>query len=655
MSFIVLLSCALYFIPKVSINENKADYLPKQSEAKQGLEIIEDEFTLEGNTKAKVLIKNKGIDDIIQIKKEINQIDGVATVIWIDDFVDLTQTPIEYVPEELKRNYFKTPYALLDITFNENTDSELSQSAIQSIHQLLNDEGGVGLTTRSAIDEFGYSTAIIAIIIIVVIILLFTDSFFKALVMIITLGVAIVFNFGSNILFEEISDISFMAAAVIQLAVSIDYSLIFMKYLNITRKQYDNVENAIAEANRISFKTILAGALTTIAGFLALGVMDYELGRELGFILAKGVLFSLLSVCLLLPALMKISIKLVDKTKHKPWLPSINWLSKIISGKVSILMLLLLLSLSIFGFYGQANNQYTYSDNQVEYTELEEEIVSIFGEFNEFILVVPNEKQKILDLVEEIKGLNNVKNITHLYSVVPVETLDSYIPEEIKQQFMSDDHSLIFITMDLEIESKETFESINQIRSLASQYYDKSYLTGESAVINDVKETVEDDYILVILVSIIAIALIIILIFKSITIPIILLLVIQTAIWLNMAIPYYQGISLAFLGYILISSIQLGATIDYAIIMTEQYNKERKMLKPKESAREAFKTSSQPILISMMSLVIAGFSLSLMMDMDLIKDLGILIGRGTIISGVLSLIVLPQLLILFDRILRRKV
>ncbi|QVK19503.1 MMPL family transporter [Mycoplasmatota bacterium] len=657
--FLLLFIGALLLIPKVGINDNKADYLSEQSETKKGIVILETEFSsVKLNRNAKVLVKNKQIDEILVIKNQIAQINGIGKVIWLDDIVDLTQTPIEYIPVEIARNYLNGIDALLDITFIEDVDSDLSKEAINSINDLLEDDGaGVGFTSRSVM-EVGNTATIIAIILMIIIIILFTESFFSSILMLITLGVAIVLNLGTNIVFGEISDISYIAAAVIQLAVSIDYSLIFMKNLKAAREKFDTIEEAINVATKTSFRTILAGATTTIAGFLALGVMSYQIGAELGFVLAKGVLFSLISVNILLPALMKISIKWVDKTKHRPWLPSINWLSKIINGKVSIIMLFLLITLTVIGYYGQSQNEFTYSDNQVEYTEIENEIVEKFGENNQFVLIVPKgQKENEMELIGTITQLENVKSVSNLNLFVNTfigpNTPDDFIPESVKQQFISENYSLIMITMDLEKESKTTFEAIENIREGANQFFDESYLVGESSVIYDVKNNVERDYLAVIIISIVAVGLIILFTFKSITIPILLLLVIQTAIWINMAIPHYQGVTLSFLGYILISSIQLGATIDYAIIITENYEEERKLHNPKKAAKIAFKNSSQSIIISMMALVVAGLSLALIMEMDLIKELGLLISRGTIISGVLSLLILPQLLILFDKVIQR--
>lgn len=650
--FALLLIGAFLLISKVGINENNADYLPKSSEAKQGLVILQDEFSeLTKNKSAKVLIKNKSIEEVIALKNQIKQIEGVAKVTWLDDFVDLQQLPIENVPIELKRNYINDENSLLDIYFIEETNTDRSKEAINTINNLLEIDGGVGFTSRSAIDSANLAT-IVGIVIIVIIIILFTDSFFSSVLVLVTLGVAIVFNFGTNIIFGKISEISFMAVAVIQLAVSIDYSLVFLRNLKIAREKFDNIDDSIKYATRKSFKTIISSSATTIAGFLALATMSYQIGAELGLILAKGVLLSFLVVIILLPTLVKVSIKQIDKTKHKSLLPSINWLSRLLNGRISIFMFLLLISLSLFGFIGQNKNNFTYSDNQVEYNEIENDIVNQFGEFNNFILIVQKgNKENELGLVNEINKIDNIKMTSNIYTLVGVNTPDEYIPEELKNQFWSENYSLITITMDLPLEGQETFKTVENIRGFADNFYEEYYLTGESSVIYDMKTSIDQDYSTVILISVIAIAIILLLTFKSITIPLILLLLIQSAIWINMSIPFYQGKSLAFLGYILVSSIQLGATIDYAIIMTEQYLEERQTLKPIEAVKKAFVNSSNSIMISMIALSVAGFSLIVLMDMDLIKELGILIGRGTLISGILTLIILPQLLILFDKLI----
>lgn len=583
----------------------------------------------------------------MEIKEKIQKIKGVQKVIWLDDFVDLSVVPIEHVPLEIRENYYQDDNALYDITFIEDVNTSNTKKAISKINELLDDIGGVGLEQRDVM-EIGNIAVIAAIVILLLIIILFTDSFVQALLMCLSLGIAILINLGTNIIFGSISNITLMAASVIQLAVSIDYLLIFFKNFKKIRESNDELNSSIIEAISKSFKTILASALTTIAGFLALGVMNYKIGMELGFVLAKGVFFSLITVVILLPVLVKLFIKGIDKTKHKSLLPSINFMSKIIHGKVSYIVLVILVALTIIGFYGQTNNEYFYSENHIEYNDVEKDIIKSFGEFNQFILIVPigyNEKE--LALINDLSKLEKVKIIRN------INLLPENIPDVEKLMFISENYSITYLTMDLQKESENTFKTVEKIRGITDKYYDESYLIGESTVIYDTKTVVEKDYLLVIIVSTIAIALIILLTFKSLFIPVLLLLIIQTAIWINMAIPYFQNTKLSFLGYILISSIQLGATIDYAIIMTENYEKERKNNFSIEAARKAFKFSNQAILVSMLSLIIAGVSLTLMINMDLVKDLGILISRGTFISGILSLLFLPQLLIFFDKLISK--
>ena len=611
--------------------------MPDNSEAKKGLIIIETEFPhLALDNTAKILIKNQELPSIIDLKNQIRDIKGVQQIIWLDDYVDLTTTPIEYIPEEIKNNFYREDKALFTVIFDENIDT-----AIEEINELLENNGGVGLETRSVV-EVASTAVIFAIIIIVLIIVLFTDSFMSALLMLITLGVAICLNLGTNIIFGDISNITLIASAVIQLAVSIDYTLIFMKNFNHARNTTPDLNKAIIKANVRSSKTIVASALTTIAGFLALGVMNYRIGSELGFVLAKGVLFSLLSVGILLPLLVKVSIKAINKTKHKALLPSVNFLSKVIQRKVAIVLLFVLIGLAVVGFYGQSNNKFIYSDNHTEYTKLEKEITKSFGEFNEFVLIIPKgDTLKEQALINDINQLDFLKN-----RLVP--SVEEQVPGLASNKYL-----LYNITFNLPRESEKTFTMVETVREIAAKYYDEAYLTGESVIINDIKQVVEEDYLFVILISLLAIFLIILFTFKSISLPIILLLVIQTAIWINMSIPYLQGTKLSFLGYILISSIQLGATIDYAIIYTEHYEKERQNFDPKTAAKKAFTASSQSIIISMIALIIAGFSLTIMIDMNLVKELGILIGRGTLISGILTLIFLPQILVLLDKIISK--
>jgi len=652
--FAALLVISLLVFPFVKITDDRVDYLPDSSEAKQGLVILNEEFSDVLKANGKVLIKNKTVNEILNLKMEIKKIPGVLSVIWIDDFVDLTTIPIEYIPENVRDNFYKDNKALFDITFTDEINSEVTKNAIREINTLLKDNGGVGLTPRSVV---GVATLaiIVAVAIVVIVVVIFTDSFMASLLILVTLGVSIGINLGTNIIFGKISDITFIASSVIQLAVSIDYCLVFMKKLKDARSITNDLDQAIPQAMYQSLKTVLASSLTTIAGFLAIGIMKYRIGAELGLVLAKGVTISLISVILLLPVLVRLCIKAIDKTNHRIYIPHFKFYQRWIKKPVGIGVLVGLVLIGGFSFYFQNQNKYTYSDNQVEYTELEKEIVNTFGEYNQFILIIPNnEPAKEVQLLNQLQALETLQSVTSLYTIVPYGTPLEMIPPQVKAQFLSDNHSLIYITLDVPIESDVTFKTIDTLRDIVKDYYDTSYLTGESVVIYDSKLVIEEDYLYVLIASLVAIGLIVFFTFRKLKIPILLLIVIESAIWVNMAIPYFQKIEFAYLGYILISSIQLGATIDYAIIMTDNYLKERRSNSPIVASQKAFVASIEAIFVSILALIIAGFSLTMMMEMDLIRQLGILIGRGTIISGLFSLFILPQLLVLFDKLIVNK-
>ena len=652
--FAALLVISLLVFPFVKITDDRVDYLPDSSEAKQGLVILNEEFSDVLKANGKVLIKNKTVNEILNLKMEIKKIPGVLSVIWIDDFVDLTTIPIEYIPENVRDNFYKDNKALFDITFTDEINSEVTKNAIREINTLLKDNGGVGLTPRSVV---GVATLaiIVAVAIVVLVVVIFTDSFMASLLILVTLGVSIGINLGTNIIFGKISDITFIASSVIQLAVSIDYCLVFMKKLKDARSITNDLDQAIPQAMYQSLKTVLASSLTTIAGFLAIGIMKYRIGAELGLVLAKGVTISLISVILLLPVLVRLCIKAIDKTNHRIYIPHFKFYQRWIKKPVGIGVLVGLVLIGGFSFYFQNQNKYTYSDNQVEYTELEKEIVNTFGEYNQFILIIPNnEPAKEVQLLNQLQALETLQSVTSLYTIVPYGTPLEMIPPQVKAQFLSDNHSLIYITLDVPIESDVTFKTIDTLRDIVKDYYDTSYLTGESVVIYDSKLVIEEDYLYVLIASLVAIGLIVFFTFRKLKIPILLLIVIESAIWVNMAIPYFQKIEFAYLGYILISSIQLGATIDYAIIMTDNYLKERRSNSPIVASQKAFVASIEAIFVSILALIIAGFSLTMMMEMDLIRQLGILIGRGTIISGLFSLFILPQLLVLFDKLIVNK-
>ncbi len=640
----------------VKVNYNMIDYLPEDANSTKGLKIIESEFP--GNIpNLRVMIPVSGIPEALKIKAEIAALENVAAVNWLDDMADLG-APIESLPQSTVGSYYKNGSALFNVTIT----GEKSNITVEEIREIAGPDGamsGSAVTTGEAMTSTTKELSVImavALPLIFIILILTTSSFIEPVLFLATIGIAIVLNLGTNAIFGEISFVTNAAAALLQLAVSMDYSIFLLHRFSEIRETGVPVGEAMVEAVKKSFSSILASGLTTVIGFAALIIMRFKIGPDMGYVMAKAIAFSLLCVLVLLPVIALLCYKIIDKTHHRSFLPKLKNFRKFVY-KIRIPVLIIFVILSVPSFFAAQKNVFSYGASslyQDENSQVYREstlIDSTFGQSNQMVLIVPTGDQvKEKALSDELKKMPEVKSVISFSDMVGNEIPIEFIPPDQLAELRSENYSRMIVTCEIGKGESATFKTVEDIRAAAGKFYpEENYLVGEGPNIYDMKTIVDVDNRMVNWVAIVAVALILLITFKSISLPIILLLVIESSIWINQSFPYFAGENLFFIGFLIISSVQLGATIDYAILFTNRYNENRATLTKKAAAMQTVSDTTFSILTSAAIMSICGFLLGIISTNGVLNQLGFLLGRGAVLSAVMVLFVLPGLLWLFDK------
>lgn len=658
--FVCVAAVCGFLMIGVNQNYDMSKYLPQDTQAKVGIDILKNEYSYNGN--AVLLLEQKSIVETLEIKGKVESIEGVEKVIWLDDIADLKQ-PVELINKEIANNYIVGNDSLLQIIFTHDDYAKETRQAIIEIKSLL---GSNTLIAGSAVDAYNNINMVnnnilvgilAALAIILLILFLSTNSLFEVILFLITIGIAILLNMGTNIIFGEISYMTFATAAVLQLAISMDYSIFLLHRFELERKSQPNAAKAMVNAVKASFSSIVSSGMTTIVGFVALLFMSYTIGTDMGLVLGKGILFSLICVMFLLPTLAVACVKAIDKTKHKKLLPSMKKVQHILGGKIKYVVIGILVVVSVITFMAQNNNSFLYSSSNggtTEQDEINNKIEQRFGDSNNFVILVSRGNEVAeYNMAKSLKLLTSVKSVQGYYAFIDPTMPQEIVPDNIKSEFLSVNYSRYIVEVDAQIESKEAFAAVEEIRSLVSASYKDAIVTGASPVVYDIRNTASGDFSMVALLSILFVGIILLITFRSLSLPIILLFVIQTSIWINMAIPYFSGTSMIFIGFMVISAVQLGATIDYAILMTNYYKEGRKTLSKREASEYAADKAGASILVSTLVLAAAGFVVAATFTQPAMSQLGTLIGRGALLSGGMTIILLPQLLILLDKVIKK--
>lgn len=656
-----LLACFLW-IPKAQTNFDMTLYLPNHSQTRQGLTLLEDEFGVA--TSIQVMIDDITIDDMMTYKQDILHINHVIQVIWLDDYVDLTTVPLEFVPHDVKSLFVSNDSFLMTVVFNQDAYHTELEESIQSIKHILQDETyymrGDALNhieSRQIANDEVIKIMVIVIPIILLILILSSHAWIEPVLILITLGLAVLFNLATNGLVEHISFITKTMALVLQLALSIDYALFMIHRYYEERKSNDKYL-ASKLARKHSFKSITISALTTIAGFTALFFMRYRIGLDIGLILSKGILFSYLSTMIILPILLIWFDPLIGKTKHKMLVFSFKNIFKW-QYKAKYILMPLLVFLIGFGIYGTSKVDYLYGSSSLDSTsklaEDQTQMTTLFGRYQPLVILFPNESiEQEIQLFQALSSHPKVISIDALINHADPSIPREFLPDELKNTYIGSTHSRMLLLLDIEKESEESYLLIEELYEMASDAYTSFYMIGEFSALNDIKTSVIEQDLWITLFMMIAVGLIIGILFKSLNIPIILVGLIMSAVWINMAILYVTGTQVIYIGYLVVMSIQLGATIDYAVLLTNRYMDYRIDMNKKDAMSEAFHRSGLTIFISGSILMIAGFAEGLFSHIDAIRNIGLLLGKGALISFLITFMFLPTLLVILDPLIYRK-
>ena len=655
-AFVVCLVCSSL----VAVNYDMADYLPDDTKSTVSLEIMGEEFE-GGIPNARVMITDITIPKALEYKEKLKNIKGVTAVTWLDDATDIT-VPLSSLDTDTVEAYYKDNTALFTVTIE---DASLI-SGVEEIRNIMGENGAITGTAVSTADattktvtEILYIT-VIAVAFVLLVLLLTTNSWVEPIIVLLGLGVAIILNNGSNLIFGEISFVTNAAGSVLQLAVSLDYSVFLLHRFHECREHNPDPKSAMVEALSKSTSSILSSGLTTVIGFIALVLMQFKIGPDLGLALAKGVAISLITVFVFMPSLLLCTYKWIDKTSHKPILPTFKRLGKVVS-KIAIPMVCIFAVLIVPSYLGSNANSYLYGASEIfaegtQYGKDTATIEEVFGQSDTYVLMVPKgDTATETALSEELHTLPEITSIISYVDMAGAEIPNAYLDADTLAQLEGKNYSRMVITADVPYEGENTFALVENIRNIADKYYpDNNYLAGSGVSTYDLKETITADMVLVNLLAIGAVFVVLLITLKSISLPFILVLSIETAIWLNLSVPCFADQPIYYLAYLIISSVQLGATVDYAILMTDRYRENRQTLEKKPAVIQTLSDTFVSIMTSGSVLTVVGFLLGWISSNQLLAQLGVFVGRGAVFSLIIVLFVLPGLLYVFDRFVMRE-
>ena len=660
--FIVMVLISAVMAPFVEVNYDLTEYLPDSVESRQGLNIMEDTFGYPGT--ARVMIKDVTLYEAKAYKDRLEKVDGVDRILWLDTGTNVFSGEgfIDYTSID---QYYKDDCAVMDVIFEEGDTSKKTSAAIDDMKEITGEKGcyvGMAVQDKSVAKNVRSEMQMILVIgvfMIFLVLCLTTNSWVEPFLYLTVMGVAVVINKGTNLFLGEISFLTNSVSAVLQLAVSMDYSIFlihaFTRYKKAGMGQTEALRAAIDEA----LNSIFASSLTTIVGFIVLVFMRFSIGYDMGIVLAKGIVCSLLTVVLFMPAMIIRLAGWMERTAHRPFLPEFDRLSRGIY-RVRYLVLAIVAVLVLPAYTAQGMNSYMYGNDAVgagEGTEVyadEQEIDRIFGRSNMMMALVPSgDNVREREFSQEISDLPYTKTVMSLSQTLPEGVPESFLPESVTGLLHDESGwSRILIYVRSKGESEAAFRYADEISAIMKEYYPgESYLVGATPSTQDIKATITEDYSRVNTLSLIGVFVVVMFSFKSILIPLIAMIPIEVAIFINMAVPYIAGETMIFMGYIIVSSIQLGATVDYAILTTNNYIACRKTMEKEAAAVETLKRSIPSILTSGSILTIVGYILYHISSIAAIGDMGHLIGRGAILSMLLVCTFMPALLVLGDRVL----
>ena len=645
------------------INYDVLTYLPKDIETMVGQDILLDQFGV--GSFSVYIVEGMDAKDVSALKEKIEQVDHVDSVLWYDSFMDLS-IPMEMLPDEIYDafNNASTDSTMMFILYDTGMSADETMDAVAEIRKLSNEQcflSGMSAIVTDTRDLSNKETPIyvcIAVILSTIVLSLTMDSALIPLFFLLSIGFSIIYNLGTNIFLGEISYITQALTAVLQLGVTMDYSIFLWHSYQEQQLTHPDKKKAMAEAIETTFTSVIGSSTTTVAGFLALCFMSFTLGLDLGLVMAKGVIFGVICCVTVLPSMILIFDKAIEKTRHKPLMPSFEKTSAFMT-KHYVLFAILFVLIWIPAIWGYNHTGVYYNLD----SSLPENLASIqansklsddfdMGATHMVLMDVnlpAKDKAAMMDEMEDVKG---VKAVLGLEKIVDPSIPQNFIPQEILDTLESDEYELVLITSEYAVASDEVNEQCDTLNQILKKYDSKGMLIGEAPCTKDLIEITDKDFNTVSAVSIGIIFAIIFFVFKSVSLPVILVGVIEFAIYINMGLPYYTHTTLPFIASIVVGTIQLGSTVDYAILMTTRYKTERSAGKSKQEAITiAHSSSIQSVIVSALSFFAATFGVGLYSDIDMISSLCNLMARGAIISMFTVIFMLPSMFMIFDKLI----
>ena len=665
---IIFIAAILLLIPSVlgylhtRVNYDILSYLPENIETMKGQDILVDEFGT--GAFSTFVVDGMSNKEISALKAKIEDVDHVKTVLWYDSVADIS-IPTDMLPEKMQKVFLSDEGTLMFIMYDTTMSADETMEAVEQIRAISNEQcflsgmSAVVTDIRDLSDKEVPVYVLLAVILSLVVLSLTMDSFLIPIFFLLSIGMAIIYNLGTNVFMGEISYVTKALSAVLQLGVTMDYSIfLWHSYENQKKIFAEDHKNAMAHAIAQTVTSVVGSSVTTVAGFIALCFMSFTLGMDLGIVMAKGVVFGVIGCVTILPSMILIFDKPLEKTRHKAILPDIGKLSGFVTKRFPVFLLIFAVLL-LPAIYGQKNAEVYYDlagtlPEDLQSFMANQKLDEEFDMNSTHILLADShmkakDAQAMLDRIDKVDG---VKTAIGIDSVVGPSVPKDMIPQSVREIIEDDKYQMILISSEYKTASDEVNAQIDEINKIVADYDENGMLIGEAPCTKDLITITDTDFKVVSAISIVAIFVIIAMVFRSLVLPIILVAVIEFAIFVNMSIPFYTHTSIPFIASIVIGTIQLGATVDYAIIMTNKYKKNRfRGMDKKEAITDALSKSIQSIIVSALSFFAATFGVGLYSNIDMIGSLCMLMARGAIISMIVVIFILPSMFMVFDRVI----
>ena len=654
--FVLITAASAFMYPKVKVNYDTINYFPKEYNSTQSLRVMREEFGDMPN--ARVVLHDVSRREIKEYRKKIEAVDGVIDVTWLDTYIPVN-IPEDMLPDSVSEMYYKDGNALFTLTIDEDKQFEV----IPELYEIVGEKGymsGNAVTTAVAAENTikeGIVITIAATLLLLAVLTLTTTSWAEPLIIMLGLLIAVIINAGTNLIFGTISFLTSATGVMLQMAVAIDYSVFLIHRFEECRRLYSDPEEAMTEALALSSSSILSSGFTTVIGFVALAAMKFLIGRDLGFALSKGVVICLIVTLTFMPGVILETYRLVEKTSHRSFMPSFEGFGRFVLRATVPMMIVFTLAI-IPSYICSERNSFWYGGAYMYGPETrlgadERKIIEIFGEADTYVIMVPRGKAgKERALISELRKDDRISAILSPESFMGLSLPLDMLPDTVTGKLRSEKYDRLVLTVAESPESESAFELVQSVRDTADKYFPgEYYLVGSAAMNYDLKQVVTGDRKRVNLIAVLAIFTVLAVTMRGILLPLILVLVIETAIWINMSVSYVTGSYLFYISYLIASPVLLGATVDYAILFTQRYMENRSDfgLPPEESVLKTIRENTVSILTSGLTLSVTGFLLDIFSSQGMIKQVGMLLGRGTLCSLAAVLFVLPGFLMLFDR------